>query len=55
MVIGRPKKDNSKTNVLSVKIQRTLLDETKSFAKKQNKSVGEVVRCALEEYLKAKK
>lgn len=48
MVKGRPKQEDSKTRVLSVKIQQTLLDKTKEYAKNQNVSVGEVVRKALE-------
>lgn len=48
MVKGRPKKDDSKTKVLSVKIQQSLLDKTKEYAKNKKMSVGEVVRLALE-------
>lgn len=48
MVKGRPKQDDSKTKVLSIKIQQTLLDKTKEYASQKNISVGEVVRRALE-------
>lgn len=51
MVKGRPKQENSKTKVLSIKIQQTLLDETKDYANKKNMSVGEVVRLALEKLI----
>ena len=52
MTKGRPKKENSKTKVLSIKIQQTLLDETKEYANRKKVSVGEVVRLALENFIK---
>ena len=52
MTKGRPKQEDSKTKVLSIKIQQTLLDETKEYANKQKMSVGEVVRLALEKLIK---
>lgn len=54
MVKGRPKQDNPKTRVLSIKIQQTLLDETKEYAKNRKMSVGEVVRLALDNLINGK-
>lgn len=50
--LGRPKEENPIERKLSVRFSNTSFDELSQYAKEHKKTVAQVIREAVEEYMK---
>lgn len=52
--MGRPKSDNPKSNNIKVKVDDAMFKKLNDFASNKNKSMAQIIREAIESYIKTK-